>query len=140
MKISIPGRFRKYPRRNAFTTKLRADSRLLPALLPSDGSTVAMFERWLSTAKEGQVLVYHRGALAPPTNLNGDALREAARLNLVRVAHCLWVAAQQGRVHLLQRRLGEDCFEYLAVARQQSIAPSSHSYGGNETGLFSEQQ
>jgi hypothetical protein len=103
----------------------------LRALLASEDTTVDGCESWLSTASEGQVLVYHRGALAPARNLHGEALGEHARRNLGGVARCLWLAAQRGRVHLLQRRIADGHFEYLAVARLQaphrSACPNSNS-------------
>lgn len=72
---------------------------------------------WLQTGAAPDRIVYHRGDLAidapprPTSNRAELALRVAAmRLRL---------AAQQGHIRLVQRRLGDHDYEYLAqrVAR-----------------------
>ncbi len=75
--------------------------------------------RWLSEAKPGQKLQYFEGFLAVGRDANGQQLPEARRRALASVADQLWRAAHRDLVHLVQRRLGENHFEYLAVARRQ---------------------
>jgi RNA polymerase sigma-70 factor (ECF subfamily) len=98
-----------------------------------DGSTSDEFKTWLADAKPGAVFVYHSGSVALATDRHGQALRCAERQKLARLAHRAWLAAAQGRVHLLQRRLGENCFEYFAVARLQTGEPD-HIEGGRYDG------
>jgi hypothetical protein len=45
-------------------------------------------------------------------------------LELVQVAHRAWWAAEKNLVHLVQRRLGENSFSYLAIARPRPETPS----------------
>jgi hypothetical protein len=89
------------------------------------GPTVGEFKAWLRSAQVGDLLIYHCGFLALGMNHLGDVLAPAERQQLAAVAHCAWVAAQHGQVHLLQRRLGEACFEYFAVVRPQTAEPST---------------
>jgi hypothetical protein len=106
-----------------------------PRTVPVVGgsSTSDEFKTWLADAKPGAVFVYHCGSVALATNYKGEALPYAERQKLARLAHCAWIAAVQGRLHLLQRRLGENCFEYFAVARSRAGEPD-HSEGGRYDG------
>ena len=75
------------------------------------------FCAWIAQATPGDVLEYHRGALAID-RMRGMSLldaRDCARLNLL--ADRTFAAAEQGLVHLVQCRLGPDDFSYLAIAR-----------------------
>lgn len=85
------------------------------------GATIGDFKAWLERAWDGELFVYHCGFLALGTNQLGEAFAPAERQRLAGVAHCAWLAAQQGDVHLLQRREGDACFTYLAVARPRSL-------------------
>lgn len=68
------------------------------------------FLRWAETARPGERLAYHRGFLAMDT---GRDTQDAARLLVVaRAARGL---AAGGCVGLVQRRLGPEAYEYLAV-------------------------
>jgi len=94
-------------------------------------STVnAMFDR-LGDAPPGTTLTYHIGLLvcdrAPTrTNLSPE---ERAELDLL--ADRVFQLAEQGWVHLVQRRLVPECFAYQVVVRPRSRrkpipAPSAH--------------
>lgn len=83
------------------------------------GINQATARQWLDEAKPGQKLQYFEGFLAVGKDANGQQLPDAERRALASVADQLWRAAQRDLVHLVQRRLGEDHFEYLAVARRQ---------------------
>jgi len=84
---------------------------------------VAAFELWLATARPGSSFVYHRGMLA--------ADRESVALlpqygGYVHVAHepfhtlglTAWLAYEQGKVVLAQRRVSRDTFDYIAFKRK----------------------
>lgn len=90
-------------------------------LVPGSGTTSDDFKAWLDDAKPGAVFVYHCGSIALATNSLGEGLDLAEKKKLAHVADCAWLAAVQGRVHLLQRREGDGCFTYLAVARPRPI-------------------
>ncbi len=74
---------------------------------------------WMAQAAPGDVLEYHCGALSIDrdkaiTTLGPD---EARRID--RLADAAFRAAEAELIDLLQRRLGRDCFSYLAIARSK---------------------
>ena len=75
------------------------------------------FCAWVGQAHPGAQLVYHRGLLALDASINSQTPKSDARHELARVARRAWWAAEQGLVHLVQRRNGPDDFTYLAIAR-----------------------
>jgi hypothetical protein len=72
---------------------------------------------WIAQASPGDTLEYHRGFLALDASIDGQTPESDARRELARVARIAWRAAEQGLVHLVQRRNGPDDFTYLAIAR-----------------------
>ncbi|MGF1660565.1 MAG: hypothetical protein ACFCUS_14170 [Rubrimonas sp.] len=72
---------------------------------------------WIGQAAPGDILEYHRGFLALDTHSLGSLLDDRDRKELSRVASRAMWAAEQGLVHLVQRRNGDGDFSYLAVAR-----------------------
>lgn len=88
---------------------------LVPLIEPSIDSRV--LGAWLRQARAGDVLEYHRGLL---TIDRGPPAREAARDALNRLADLAFRLAEEGRVHLVQRRLAPGAFSYLAIARSTS--------------------
>lgn len=72
---------------------------------------------WIAQASPGDTLEYHRGFLALDASIDGQTPKSDARHELGRVARRAWWAAEQGLVHLVQRRNGPDDFTYLAIAR-----------------------
>ena len=79
--------------------------------------TETAFCAWLGQAHPNAVLVYHRGVLALDASISSQTPDSDVRRELVRVARRAWWAAEQGLIHLLQRRNGPDDFTYLAIAR-----------------------
>jgi hypothetical protein len=72
------------------------------------------FLRWATSARRGSNVVYHRGFLASDCDMSfGAASRHEQQLNraIRRVAMTL---ARAGIVELVQRRLGEGLYEYVA--------------------------
>jgi hypothetical protein len=93
------------------------DSILQAHVLPGSRTKVEDFKTWLRQARAGDAFVYHCGFLAVGLNHLGEVLDYSERRRLADVAHCAWSAATKGSVHLLQRRVANNRFEYLAVAR-----------------------
>jgi hypothetical protein len=83
---------------------------------------LASFNRWLLRALPGQELAYHRGHLIWDRS-PASALGEGERRALARIADAAWQAAEEGRVHLVQRRNGPFDFSYLAVKAAPAIRP-----------------
>lgn len=72
---------------------------------------------WIAQAEPGDVLEYHRGALAIDRLPVMSKLPKAECQRLHLLAERAFAAAEQRLVHLVQRRLGTDHFSYLAIAR-----------------------
>jgi hypothetical protein len=79
---------------------------------------------WLSQAAPQEAIEYHRGFLILDTDLRISRLTKSDRLELVQVARRAWWAAEKNLVHLVQCRLGENRFSYLAIARPRPQTPS----------------
>ena len=83
------------------------------------------FCAWIGQASPGDSLEYHRGLLALDgsewsRDFSGDRRRELNRLS-----RRAWWAAEQGPVHLVQRRNGPDDFSYIAIARPLTAEASA---------------
>ena len=74
--------------------------------------TTSVFRRWVAIAAIGNQLVYHEGYLACD---RAPEIPTAESRRLHKVAQVIMNAAEDGRVHLVQRRLGEGRFAYIAV-------------------------
>ena len=75
---------------------------------------LASFNRWLLRALPGQQLEYHRGHLIWDRS-PASSLAEGERRALARVADAAWQAANDGLVHVVQRRNGPFDCSYLAI-------------------------
>lgn len=91
----------------------------IQSLLP-DRQTEIYLLAWLGQAGSGEILEYHRGFLALDRSFLGNALNERGRIALGEVARCAMRLADQGLVHLLQRRICRDRYSYLAIARPRT--------------------
>jgi hypothetical protein len=78
------------------------------------------FCAWVAQAAPGEALEYHRGFLGIDTGPVISTLPEPGRLRLAALASAAHRAFEAGLVHLVQLRLGPDCFAYLAIARRRS--------------------
>ncbi len=85
------------------------------------------FCAWLSQAEAGQALEYHRGFLVLDTDPAISKLPTGERLELKQLASRARWAADKRLLHLLQRRLGDSEFSYIAVARERPPTPSLSS-------------
>ena len=87
---------------------------------PFKAITEIDFCAWLAQAEPGEVLQYHRGFLCLDRGAAGPGRRTASQRQLNQLAERAYDLAEQGLVHLVQRRLGKDSFSYLAIARPRS--------------------
>ena len=76
--------------------------------------SVAEFRGWLARAESCSWFEYHRGLLIWDQSPASE-LAEDDRRALVKVANAVFQAAEQGQVHLVQRRRGPFDFSYLAI-------------------------
>ena len=84
---------------------------------------VNQFHDWTFDALPGQAVEYHRGYLAKdrePSKAMSQFDREKVR-DLGEVADYAWAAAKAGVVRLVQRRLGDMRYSYLAVRRRMRL-------------------
>jgi len=76
-----------------------------------------LLSAWVAEAAPGDVIEYHRGFLGLDRTGHGRPMSMEDRAALSRMSNRAFDLAEQGLVHLIQRRLGPDAFSYLAVAR-----------------------
>lgn len=93
------------------------DGILASRLAPGQGPTPTDFLGWLESAKPGYRATYFVGFLTVGLGADGRRLPAAEHREALHVARKAWASAERGLVHLVQRRLGDNCFEYLAIAR-----------------------
>lgn len=77
----------------------------------------ARFCAWLAKAAPGTALVYYRGHLTYDRMPSAKTLPEPLRLQLSALARRVLQCGEDGLVHLVQRRHGENDFSYIAVVR-----------------------
>lgn len=72
---------------------------------------------WLaSQPKPGTSIEYHRGFLFEDACPEQSKLGDKDRLALLKLRKTAWSSAEDGYVHLVQRRHGDKDYSYLAVA------------------------
>ena len=82
---------------------------------------------WLSQAAPNDALEYHRGFLVLDIDPRISGFANRDRLELIQVASRARWASDKRLVHLVQRRLGESRFSYLAIARPRPETPAVSS-------------
>ena len=82
---------------------------------------------WLSQALPQDALEYHRGFLVLDVDAQISRLANSDRLELIAVASRARWAAEKRLVHLVQRRLGDSRFSYLAIVRPRPEIPALYS-------------
>ena len=84
-----------------------------------DPISVAEFRGWLARAESCSWFEYHRGLLIWDRSPASE-LSEGDRRALAKIANAVFQAAEEGKVHLVQRRNGPFDFSYLAVKSVRS--------------------
>lgn len=82
---------------------------------------------WLSQAAPQDALEYYRGVLVLDIDPRISRLANSDRLELVQLASRARWACDKRLVHLVQRRIGESRFSYLAIARPRPETPALSS-------------
>ena len=78
---------------------------------------------WIDTAVTGDRIEYYRGFLSVDIDPVLSRLAEPDREEIVRLAALARRSAEVGHVHLVQERLGDNCFSYVAVACPWRMQP-----------------
>ena len=76
--------------------------------------SVAEFRGWLARAEACSWFVYHRGLLIWDRS-PASGLPDEHRSALAKIANAVFQAAEDGQVHLVQRRNGPFDFSYVAI-------------------------
>jgi hypothetical protein len=87
---------------------------------PKSPLTEIQFCAWVAQALPGDRLEYHRGHLAVDADKVTSDLDPNARAELACLRDRAFWSETAGLVHLVQQRLGPDCFAYLAIARPKT--------------------
>jgi len=87
-----------------------------PCARAPSGAAISLtgFNRWLLRAQPGQQLEYHRGMLIRDRS-PASGMSDEQRRALARIADTALQTAEDGLVHLVQRRIGPFDFSYLAI-------------------------
>jgi hypothetical protein len=96
------------------------DKAELPCRLTEEG-----FCRWIGQAEPGDVVEYHRSQLSVDRTREASTLGDTLRRELGRVADRALQLAAEDRLLLVQRRLGEGAFSYLAIKAAGRSRPAS---------------
>jgi hypothetical protein len=91
------------------------------SLPPVRRCTKTEFRAWLARAKPGEQIEYHLGLLTWDRS-PASGLAEGDRRALGKIADAVFQAAEQGQVHLVQRRRGPFEFSYLAIKSVRAAA------------------
>ena len=75
------------------------------------------FCAWVAQAKPGDALEYHRGFLSLDRGCTDQEKLTEHQAKLSEMAERALDLAERGFLHLVQQRIGEACFRYLAIAR-----------------------
>jgi hypothetical protein len=89
---------------------------------------------WLAMAAPGDSTVYYRGHLGRDRCRSTTGLSEPDRLRLIALARQALIAAEDGRVHLIQRRHSDGDYSYIAVLARWSAAQSSRANAPDRNG------
>ena len=91
----------------------RASAR--PAAMSAARLTEEQLCRWVGRAEAGARIEYHHGHLSVDRSHETTSLDEKARQGLAKVADRAFALAGEGLLILVQRRLDEGGFSYLAI-------------------------
>ena len=97
----------------------------ITTIRPKGPLTEIQFCAWVAQAMPGDRLEYHRGFLVLDTFPAISHLPDAQRVELAKLGSRAFWAAEQGLVHLVQKRLETDRFAYIAVARPKPKAATA---------------
>lgn len=73
------------------------------------------FCSWIGKAAPGDRTVYYRGDLGLDRCRSTTSMSERGRQRLIALARQALIAAEDGRLHLLQHRHGDGDYSYIAV-------------------------
>jgi hypothetical protein len=91
-----------------------------------DPISVAQFRGWLALAASCSRFEYHRGLLIWDRS-PASALSDEHRRALAKIANAVFQAAEQGEVHLVQRRNGPFDFSYVAIKARARAGAIRHA-------------
>jgi hypothetical protein len=81
--------------------------------------TPKAFRLTLDNAARGQKIIYYEGDLQFDRDFKMSQLKPDDRIMLRRVADCVYDASELDKVHLFQKRLGKNKWQYYALVRKR---------------------
>lgn len=88
---------------------------LQPTLTPDSVLNDVDLCVWVADAQLGDRTVYYRGHLSRDRQMHSEGYPEPVRRKIGEIGNCAWMLAAENWVHLIQRRIGYGCWEYIAV-------------------------
>ena len=86
---------------------------------------------WIATSNPGESIVYHNGFLSRDRQRILNDAEGAVIDKIRRVAEMAWMFAGIGQVSLVQRRIGELMYDYIAIRRRSSGAVALNDLAGS---------
>lgn len=80
----------------------------------------------VTAAAPGDAIAYFVGMLARDRDRLASRLSPEQRIEVDALADCAWRLAEAGWAHLVQRRVGPECFAYLVIVRPRPRQQRSH--------------
>lgn len=80
-----------------------------------------IFENWYITAKPGSSYIYYKGLLG----------MESKSKFTSHIKHTVWKYALQGRIYLIQRKIMENDYDYIAVKAKnynEKLVPTDYDF------------
>ena len=75
---------------------------------------------WVADAQPGDRIVYYRGHLSRDRQAHGEGYPEPLRRKIGEIGNCAWMLGDEHWVHLIQKRIGYGCWEYIAVRKAET--------------------
>ena len=100
-------------------THIKAGSKQVP-LTPKDIMNDVDLCVWVADAKPGASIVSHRGHLSRDRQMHSEGYPEPVRRKIGEIGNCAWKLGEENWLHLIQRRIGYGCWEYIAVRKAET--------------------
>ena len=82
-----------------------------------DAISEIKFCAWVAQAEPGELLEYHRGSLSLDRGYPEQKNKDPNQVQIDEMSARVFCLAERGFLHLLQKRIGDACFSYLAIVR-----------------------
>ena len=98
---------------------INAGSKQVP-LTPNDIMNDVDLCVWVADAQPGDSIIYYRGLLSRDRQVHSEGYPESVRRKIGEIGNCAWMLAAENWLHLIQRRTGYGCWDYIAVRKAET--------------------